>query len=88
MASMDIFGRTAERRMERRLVAEYFATVADLIAGLTPENLELTTAIASIPEHIRGYGHIKEASVATAEARAAELMTTFRSALVQQEAAE
>ncbi len=85
---LDIFSRTAERRTERRLIAEYFTTVEELVAGLTVENREIAAAIASIPEHIRGYGHIKEASVATAEARAAALMTAYRSAPVQQEAAE
>ena len=85
---LDIFGRTAERRTERRLITEYFATVRDLVAGLTADNLALAAAIASIPEHIRGYGHIKEASVAIAEERKLELMAAARSAPIRQEAAE
>ena len=84
----DIFGRSAERKMERRLIEEYFETVAELAAGLTAENLPLAAEIASIPEHIRGYGHIKEASVAKAGERRLELIVAFRDTPEQQVAAE
>ena len=55
----DPFGHTAERRMERRLIEEYFETVDGLLAGLRIENLELAVEIASVPELVRGYGHVK-----------------------------
>jgi indolepyruvate ferredoxin oxidoreductase len=34
--------------------------------------------LASIPEQIRGYGHVKDASIARAKAREAELLKAFR----------
>jgi indolepyruvate ferredoxin oxidoreductase len=34
-----------------------------------------------VPEHIRGYGHVKEAHLKTAKAREAVLLTQFRSPL-------
>lgn len=34
--------------------------------------------IASIPEHIRGYGHVKEAHFAQAKAREAALLAQWR----------
>ncbi len=61
--ALDIFGRTEERRMERALIEEYEQTVGTLLAGLTRENHALAVEIASLPETIRGYGHIKAKSV-------------------------
>ena len=36
--------------------------------------MDLAAAIASIPEHIRGYGHVKEAHLHKAKAREADLL--------------
>ncbi len=74
----DPFGRTAERRRERAMIAAYERTVDELISGLDHDNHALAVEIASLPEHIRGYGHIKEASIDAAEARQAELLAAFR----------
>jgi Pyruvate/2-oxoacid:ferredoxin oxidoreductase gamma subunit len=59
--AFDVFGRTAERRMERQWIADYSAAVDELIAGLNRDNHALAIDIAAVPEHIRGYGHVKEA---------------------------
>ena len=74
----DPFGHTAERRMERQLIEEYFEAVDELLAGLRPENLDLAVEIASVPERIRGYGHVKERAVEEAEAEKAALMERWR----------
>ena len=50
----------AHRRMERRLIGEYEATVAELLDGLGPQNHAIAVDIASIPEHIRGFADVKE----------------------------
>ncbi|MEN9544340.1 MAG: hypothetical protein RLZZ598_1173 [Pseudomonadota bacterium] len=57
--AFDIFGRTEERRSERALIDEYRASIEELLAGLSAERLALAVEIASIPEQIRGYGHVK-----------------------------
>ncbi len=57
--ALDPFGRTEERRTERDLIARYRATVDELLAGLSAERLALAVEIASLPEEIRGYGHVK-----------------------------
>lgn len=54
--------------MERRLIAEYEAGLDKILAGLTAERLPTAVQIAAIPQKIRGYGHIKEASVGPAKA--------------------
>ena len=57
--------------MERKLIADYEATVQVLLDGLEDDRLSLAVEIASIPEHIRGFGHVKEAHFAQAKAREA-----------------
>jgi indolepyruvate ferredoxin oxidoreductase len=70
----DPFGRTHERRMERQLLADYEALVARLVAELSPDNLAVAVDLASVPDMIRGFGPVKEASVPKAKAREAELL--------------
>ena len=74
----DVFGYSAERRMERALIAEYTAMVEELIAGLDAGNHALAVELAQIPEHIRGFGHVKEAHLARARARWDELLARWR----------
>jgi indolepyruvate ferredoxin oxidoreductase len=75
----DPFGYTAERRTERALIAEYEATVERLLARLTPANHSLAAQIASIPEDIRGFGHVKTRHLDAARKKHAELMARFES---------
>ena len=86
--AFDIFGRSAERRMERRLIVEYEAAIAELAAALTPDNHALAVEIAKIPAEIRGYGHIKERNLAKAKQREASLLGAFRSPTPRATAAE
>jgi indolepyruvate ferredoxin oxidoreductase len=78
--ALDVFGRTEERRMERALIAEYEKAVETLLAGLARENHALAVEIASLPETIRGFGHIKAKSVEAARARQAELLARYGAA--------
>jgi indolepyruvate ferredoxin oxidoreductase len=75
--ALDIFGRSAERRTERKLIDEYEATVKTLLNSLTPDNHALAVEIAAIPDAIRGYGHIKEKSIAEAKAKEATLLKAW-----------
>ncbi len=72
--TFDIFGKTEERKMERRLRDEYLARLEMLASGLTPEKHALAVEIASLPDEIRGYGHVKEKAVGVAEKKLASLM--------------
>jgi indolepyruvate ferredoxin oxidoreductase len=76
---LDLFGRTAERRRERALIGEYEKLVDELIAALAPHNHALAAEIASLPEEIRGYGHVKLRHLKAAKAKEAELLAAFRS---------
>jgi indolepyruvate ferredoxin oxidoreductase len=75
--ALDIFGYTAERRMERALIGEYRQTVGALLSKLNADNLSQAVAIASIPEDIRGYGHVKERHLRAAKAKEAALVAAF-----------
>ena len=75
---LDPFGYTRERRRERELVDEYKALVSSLLPDLSPTNHATAVAIASIPEHIRGYGHVKAASLVGAHAMQQQLLDAFR----------
>ena len=66
--------------MERRLVADYEATLRELATKLTAENHTLAVEIASLPEQIRGFGHIKLRNVEKVQARQSELFDLWRSA--------
>ena len=79
--ALDIFGYTAERKMERQLIGDYFATVEGLLATLDGGNVDLAAEIAAIPEHIRGYGHVKDEHLHQAKAREAELLAQWHNPL-------
>jgi indolepyruvate ferredoxin oxidoreductase len=73
----DIFGYTEERKSERQLIGDYEKTIGGLLSALNAHNLPLAAEIASIPEHIRGYGHVKEAHLHKAKAREAALLVKW-----------
>ncbi|RYH03009.1 indolepyruvate ferredoxin oxidoreductase family protein [Salipiger sp. IMCC34102] len=70
----DPFGRTAERRMERALIAQY---EADLSALGDDEARAEAVALARLPLDIRGFGPVKEANAAAAEKRREVLLAAL-----------
>jgi len=78
--ALDVFGYTEERRTERALIAEYEETVDRVLAGLTAHNHAIALELLSLPEEIRGFGHIKMASVAAARKKRDALLGRFTGA--------
>ena len=78
----DPFGYTKERRAERELIREYRETVTAILGKLNRGNLDKAVALASLPQEIRGYGHVKEASMVRAEAMREELLKGFSARVV------
>ena len=76
--AFDIFGKTEERKMERQLIVDYRNTIEELINSLNSANYALAVEIAKVPEHIRGYGHVKEEHFAKAKARKHDLLLQWR----------
>jgi indolepyruvate ferredoxin oxidoreductase len=87
-SAFDPFARTAERQMERRLIADYEALIGDVIAGLTAANYRVAVQLAELPQQIRGFGHVKTASVERARLRQAELLAAFNEKPSTSQAAE
>ncbi|MCW5771625.1 MAG: indolepyruvate ferredoxin oxidoreductase family protein, partial [Rhodospirillaceae bacterium] len=77
---LDLFGYTAERRAERKLIADYAALIETVLPELTQANHALAVELARVPEQIRGYGHVKEANMEAAKRAQATLLTRFRAA--------
>jgi indolepyruvate ferredoxin oxidoreductase len=75
---LDIFGRSDERRTERALVAEYAATIDELLRGLSAERLALAAEIARLPEEIRGFGHVKARHLAAVRVKRDALLQRWR----------
>jgi indolepyruvate ferredoxin oxidoreductase len=75
--AFDPFGRTEERRTERALIQDYRQMVERLLEKLTAQNLPLAVEIAKLPEHIRGFGHVKQRHLAETRERQAVLLKAF-----------
>jgi len=70
----DVFGYTAERKMERGLIAEYEADLARVLAGLDGGSLDDAIALARLPLEIRGFGHVKQRAVEVASKKRAQIL--------------
>ncbi len=86
--ALDPFGRTGERRAERALIAEYENLLSEIATGLSPANHASALELAALPEQIRGYGHVKAASMAVAADCRDRLLTAFRNPAQPSRAAE
>ncbi len=75
---LDVFGYTAERRTERALIGEYEALVDELLTRLSADNHAVAVQLASLPDEIRGYGHIKDQNLARARTKWAEWLARLR----------
>lgn len=78
--SFDIFGYTEERRGDRALIDDYESTIGGLLGKLDRHNLALAIEIASIPDKIRGFGHVRAESLSAAMAHRDQLLRAFESA--------
>jgi indolepyruvate ferredoxin oxidoreductase len=86
---LDPFGYLPERRLERALIAQYEADMAEVLAALTPATLGVARELAELPLSIRGFGPLKEAAAKAAATRREALLATFRAGgTPQQHAAE
>lgn len=56
---LDVFGWNTVRRTERALVREYIAAIDLLVQSIDSTNVAEAVAIASLPDRVRGYEHLK-----------------------------
>ncbi|MBT2326977.1 indolepyruvate ferredoxin oxidoreductase family protein [Variovorax paradoxus] len=70
----DIFGWTAERRIERALLGEYQALMEGVIQRLDAGNRQDVLALARLPQSVRGFGHVKLRNLAAARTEQEKLL--------------
>jgi len=73
----DIFGYLDERKIERLLIKNYEQRILEICPKLTIDNYTLAVEIASIPDQIRGFGHIKKKNIEIAKSCEVKLMSSF-----------
>lgn len=77
-SALDPFGYSAERRMERELLAQYESDLQLIASSLSPETIEAAAALASVPALVRGYGHVKQANAVKAADERRRLLERLR----------
>jgi indolepyruvate ferredoxin oxidoreductase len=75
---LDVFGWQAERAWERALIDQYQGDLRSVMDALRPDTLETAVSLAELPDQIRGFGPVKEANRAKAEARRKVLLAGLR----------
>ena len=71
---LDPFRNSAERQLERSLLAQYEADLSALLPALNATNQATAVALAALPQKIRGYGHVKQASATVAAGEREKLL--------------
>lgn len=75
--AFDVFSYSTERRADQQLIGQYLEIVQTLLGTLQPDKHMLAVTIASVPEQIRGYGHIKAADLAAAQRVWQQLLASY-----------
>ena len=75
---LDIFGYTAERKMERALIKQYEADMREVLPKLDDNTREAIVALAALPLQIRGFRPVKQENEAKAAKRREELLGVIR----------
>jgi indolepyruvate ferredoxin oxidoreductase len=76
--TLDVFGRTAERRAERAAIGEYEALMRSVVADLDAAREKTVLELARLPQTVRGFGHVKERNARAAALRQAQLLGALR----------
>jgi indolepyruvate ferredoxin oxidoreductase len=74
----DLFGYTAERRMERALIRQYEKDMAEVLSLLNEATREAIVALAELPLQIKGFGPVKQKNEQKAAKRREELLSVIR----------
>ncbi len=83
----DPFGWTAERRQERALIGEYKALVASLCENFEAADIDALVDILSLAQQIKGFGHVKQASIVRYRRQLDEQCERFSNRMPQAKAA-
>lgn len=73
----DPFRNNDEAKIARKLLAEYEADINYALAKWSDADAAQLTALLDLPEHIRGYGHVRERHATAAQAKREEIKTSI-----------
>jgi indolepyruvate ferredoxin oxidoreductase len=76
-SSLDVFGYSDERKMERQAIEDYRQTIKSLLPNLSPQNYQYAIQLADLPAQIRGFGHVKEANFELVAKQKSSLLAKF-----------
>lgn len=77
----DPFGIQTERRNEINLITQYISDLQFVINVLNKDTFKSVLELASLPDLIRGFGHVKEANISKANSKRIELLSLLRKTL-------
>ena len=80
---LDPFRNNAEAKLARKLLADYEADIAFALANWTDGKADQITELLDLPEHIRGYGPVRERHAEQAKAKQETLRTAIQSSNAQ-----
>ncbi|GAB4358983.1 MAG: indolepyruvate ferredoxin oxidoreductase family protein [Gammaproteobacteria bacterium] len=83
----DLFGRSEERRAERRDIEEYEALLEEILTHLRSDNHALAVELAELALGIRGFGPVKEKNRVEVTRRREALLADYRARSQTPEAA-
>jgi indolepyruvate ferredoxin oxidoreductase len=76
--ALDFFAKTEERRHERQMIEDYIKQLDEIASKLNAANHAVAVQLASVPDEIRGYGHVKERNIKAAKELEQKLVQAFR----------
>jgi indolepyruvate ferredoxin oxidoreductase len=74
---LDLLGRSSVRRTERQLVEEYVTAIDRLVEGFSASRAADATAIAALPDQVRGYEDLKRERVEHYRVELSEQLARF-----------
>ena len=75
---LDPFGYTRDRRLERKLLADYESRLENLDSTLNAENYAQLIELMSLPQQVRGYGPVKHQAAEKIQTRQQALLNPLR----------
>ena len=71
---LDPFKNNEERRLDRHLLDQYEADIEHVLRHLNASKMPVAVKLASLPQTIRGYGHVKQAQANAAATQRKQLL--------------
>jgi indolepyruvate ferredoxin oxidoreductase len=78
---LDPFRFSADRKLDRQLLASYKQVIATLQSGTTLHYYDIALQLANLPKEVRGYGPVRETAAEKAETQLKTLMAQYQQAI-------